>query len=196
MSTDLTPRVRTARSLDDTNGTPYRVLGTHFGFGMRNLNSIAREFGVERSNAKDATILRGCDHVADQEVAQALSGHQFLVHCKGRETPTIFSISDKVQKVAGGQVVSGLTEFYYDEATVSDPEQAEAIKYKIMFKKILAFSKVVTVNANDNDLVIIEVTTQKGGEGAIDAIFRGATEEADVYLSITEVTDFDFDQES
>jgi hypothetical protein len=95
MSTDLTPRIRTKREFSDDGGSVsgHRVLAAHFAFGMRNLNSIAREFGVEKSNAKDTTILRGCDHVANPQTAEALKGCQFMVHCKGREFPDIFSLS-------------------------------------------------------------------------------------------------------
>jgi len=190
---DLTARVRT--KANHANGT-FDVLGAHFGFGMGSLVGIANEFGVKKSNEKPATILRGCEHTADLEAATRLAGTQFLVHCKGREFAHLFKISDNVRNFVGELSVSGLEETFYSEDDMADSDIREAIQYKIMFKKVLSYCKVIYNNSRDDDLVIVEVTTQKNGEGAIESVFRGGVDECDILLSITEVTNFDFSEDA
>lgn len=190
---DLTPRMRT-KARPGADGVD--ILGAHVGFGMATLVKIANEFGVNKSNEKPATILRGCEKWADLETAQKLEGVQLMIHCKGREFPDLFKMGKTIQAVAADQEVSGETEAFYTDDDLVNHEVREAIRYKMLLKKVLSFCKVIYANAKDQDLVLVEITTQKNGESAIDAIFRGGAEEMDAMLSITEVTNFDFSEDN
>lgn len=184
---DLTPRIVTTPNYR-TNGVNFH--SAYFGFGNSNMSAIAREWNVEKSNAKDSTIMRGVTHWGDSSVASKLVGHRFLVDRQGRAiAPFLGFFTNAARELATDIVIDGEENFYQPE-DMGDQDVREAVRYKCFLKKLLLYSKLVYCNPQDQSMITFEVTGQQTGEGLIQAIFGGGVEEADLFLSFTEITNF------
>jgi len=189
---DITPRYITHNNLrDDT----VDVSSIHVGFGNSSIKGIALEWGVDRSNAKDTTIIKGVQERADREVAERVVGHRFLVDRGGRNmAPFLGRFSQEVRDSVKLITPDGTNEFLYPQNQMLDPAVLEAVKYKIWLKQILLYSRLEHSNHLDGNLLTFCVTGQETGEGLVGALFQGGNENCDLYLSMTEITDFKFEE--
>ncbi len=190
-ATNLTPRIITRRNYD---GSDVSIHSAMFGFATRTLNGIAGEFQVDKSNEKAATILKGCKATAKQEIANQLMGSKFIVDRSGAEIAVGVSqpggFGSAVRNLIKEIVPTGENETFYGEADIANPDVREAIRYKILLKSILMYGQLIYVNKQDQNLLTFTVTGEQKGEGLVEAIFMGAAEEKDLFISIAETTNF------
>jgi hypothetical protein len=189
---DLTPRLITTNSLEKQS---VDVNSVHIGFGNSNIASIAKEWDINRSNAKDTTIMNGVREAADRDIALQIKGHQFMIDRSGRQmAPFLGHFTSKLRELASAIVVDGGSEHIYDENQMLESDVVEAVRYKILLKKILLYSRITFCNHQDGNLITFEVTGEETGEPLVQAVFQGGAEEQDLYLSLTETTNFSLEE--
>lgn len=176
-----------------TKGNPqdgsYDIHGACFTFYVSSLQKIENEFSVKRSNEKGISISRGCQNLADLNVAKLLSGRTFLIDRAGRDLPlALGKFSKEFMQIVNAMQPNPDNERHEDNLS---GDVFEATKFKLAFKKILQHCRLIYTNENDDNLMIIRVDTdQTAGEGFIEAMFRAGGEDRDIPISITETTEF------
>lgn len=184
-SAALEPRVFSKPNLDHSSFTVHSAV---FPFHIRTLDRITAEFGCDRSNEKAVTIERGCIATADLEVAKKLEGKRFLLDMSGRELPILLGhFAKDTLAVIAEQVPDSENEPFITDLV---GEAREAIKFKLMLKKVLQYGRLLCLNQDDNNLILFEITTQPNGAGVVQAAFGGGAEDCDKWCSIVEATDF------
>ena len=179
----------TVISRQDFASNPVRTLtcSAGFTFHVNNINNIATEFDVNRSNEKGVTIARGCEHQARKDLAQLLEGKKFLIDRSGRELPTaIGSFEDETL-----QVVNSFNPDSNNERFHVNPMGTvyEAIKFKLFFKSLIQHFRLLYTNDRDDDLMTVVVDPDsKAGDAFIEALFRSGAEDRDINISFTEIT--------
>lgn len=185
---NLTPRIITRRNFD-TGAVD--VLSAHFAFGVRTLVAIADEFGVEKSNEKATTIMRGFNRNANVEVAHKIKGHRFILDRSGRSLPMFLGhFTPQTRDIVSNITVCGGNEGFYKDEEMLNVDLQEAVKYKVLLKQILMLSRLLYINKTDQNILTFEVTGDSHGEGLIQAVFQGGAEDRDLYFSLTETTNF------
>ncbi len=183
-----------ARSLDPTVVTradlASNTVVTHsaqFVMNIKTLADIANEFGVDRSNEKGATILRGCRELARKDVAERLAGRKFLIDRAGRELPVaVGTFSPEVLREIQDYIPSADNERFIPDLTGL---RSDATRFKLFLKSVLLYGRVCYTNPGDDNLVVFQIDTeQDAGLGLIEALFRSGGEDRAINMSLTEVT--------
>lgn len=176
-----------------TRGDPvtgrYDTHGVAFTFYVGNMQKISNEFVVAKSNEKGATILRGCKALGNSVLATKLKGKTFLLDRMGRELPPgIGKFSPEVISEAAVFTPNADNERHEDNLT---GDVFEATKFKLLLKSILPFCRLIYTSELDDNLILFRVDGDpNAGEGLIEAIFRAGAEDRDIYVSLTETTNF------
>ena len=189
----LDPRIVTVR---DFATDKVETTSAQFAFGCRNLPAIAKEWSVDRSNAKDLTISRGVQHWSDRELALKLVGHTFMIDRDGRNMmPALGRFSPAVKDALRDIVVTGETETFYSEDELLDESVRVAIRVKIFLKKILRYCRLTAINHTDGNIICFTVTGEdNSSDGLVSCLFQGGVEEKDLFITITETTDFELEE--
>lgn len=179
------PRVISRRS---PNGEAVNIHSAIFCWNVRTLDRISSEFGVDRSNEKAVTLLRGFQKHANAGVAAKLIGRRFLLDMRGRELPTCLgTFSKDTLDVVDQYVPDGDNEPFVADLI---GQAREAVKFKLLLKNILMYSRLLYTNESDNAILTFEVISEPKGEGVLQAAFCGCSSDEDMWCSITEITDF------
>jgi len=181
----LKPQVRTR--YNEKLGKTMKHSAT-FRFNISNLNDIAREFGVTKTNEKATTIVKGCQAVGNADIAAKLIGRRFLVDTSGRELPACVGHFDDLTV----SIADSFSPTYDNELFETDLTGSvfEAIKYKLLLKAIALYGKLLHANAKDDKLMTFEVMSEPVGGGLIEALFQSGTSETPIDISLTEITNF------
>ena len=167
----------------------FNIHSAVFNFFVASLQKIENQFGVKRSNEKAVTISRGCQQMADINVAKILKGHTFLIDRGGRDLPlSVGCFSREFMGVVNGMQPNADNE-RHEENLIGDV--FEATKVKLALLKILQFGRLIYTNEHDDNIMLFRVETESSaGEGLIEALFRSGGEDRDIPVSITETTNF------
>jgi hypothetical protein len=176
-----------------TRGDPvsgrYEVHGAAFTFYVGNMQKISNEFDIPKSNEKGVTILRGCKAMGSSTLAAKLKDHTFLLDRLGRELPPgVGKFSPEVIAAAETFTPNANNERHEDNLT---GDVFDATKYKLLLKSLLPYGRLMYTNEGDDNLLLFRVETDaSAGEGLIEAIFRAGAEDRDIFMSLTETTNF------
>lgn len=186
---NLNPRVTSSRN-PEIGGVPIIHQAT-FAFGISTLSSIAREFGVPKSNEKAKTIANGLEATGDSDLSARLKGKRFVLSRDGRSFPNfLVKFSKDVTDIIDSLTIDENSEGFYNFAELITDTAREAIKYKTFLKKTLRFSRLLYVNQGDQNLLTFEITGEPQGDGLIQAIFAGGSEDRDIYITFGETSEF------
>ncbi len=170
------------------------VHSASFIFHIKRLADIANEFGVERSSEKGATIKRGVEAHARADIAERLRDRTFLIDRAGRELPLCVGSFD-------AETIDVVRDFHPNPQNEMFEEDLvgttlEATRYKLWLKSVLQFARLIHVDEKDDNLMLFRIDTEPtAGEGTVDALFRAGGEEKPIYVSVTEVTNFNLAEE-
>lgn len=183
------PRVISRRS---ETGDSADIHSAIFCWNIKTLDRIAAEFGVDRSNEKDKTILRGFTKWANLEVAKRLVGRRFILDMRGREIPiAIGRFSKETLEVVDSFVPDSSSEPFLPDLV---GEARDATKFKLFLKATLMHTRLIYTNEADNGLLMYEIIEEPKGEGVLQAAFLGGSGDENVWCSVTEITDFKLEE--
>lgn len=179
------PRVISRASMNHNRVT---IHSARFCFAIKTLDRIAAEFGCDKSNDKSVTLLRGAKATADADIASRLVGKRFMVDMAGREIPiALGKFSQDTLDIVEEQVPDSMNEQFVQDLT---GEARDATKFKLMLKAILMYGRVMYLNDRDQNIIMFEVISEPTGEGLVNAVFRAGSDDADLWCSITEASEF------
>lgn len=179
------PRVISRANIDHSETSVHSAI---FCWNIRTLDRIVSEFGCDRSNEKATTIQRGCRKTSNIEIAKKLAGKMFLVDMEGREPPIMMGkFAQDTLSVIQDFVPDSMNEPFIEDLY---GEARDATKFKLMMKSVIQYSRLLYVNEKDENLILMEVTTEPCGDGLVNAMFRAGSQDADLWCAITEATNF------
>lgn len=152
-----------------------------------------QEFNLPNPNASIAdTISSGITQGSDRNVASILNGHKFLVRLDAERAtlPSCFWFTQKSMLLAD-QMSS--QDSFYDMASGSD---AEAIKYKNLFKIIIGFGRILSMH-EQSPIIQFQIDSNQEPNNALgEALFHGGAENRDIWINWTETTEFEIQLET
>lgn len=139
------------------------------------------------SNTTADTISNGILRQADENIARALNGRKFIVRLDANKAllPVCFWFSQETMSLAAQMPSVDLfwTQTYNHEA--------EAIRYKNLFKHIIGYGRILSMNEHAPIIQFEIDVNQEANNSLGEALFKGGADQQDVWINWSETSEFE-----